>query len=62
MRHVDPLLAKDREKATIQQPLLSNSSANKHVYTATIGNSNRGIAFSVRVVPRCYNSYSRKMQ
>jgi hypothetical protein len=37
----------------IQQPLLSNGLANKHVCMATIENSNRSV-FSVRFVPRCY--------
>jgi hypothetical protein len=37
MWHVDPLLGNDREISYMQQPLLSNGFANKHVSTnATI--------------------------
>jgi hypothetical protein len=38
----------------VQQSLLRNGFANKHVCTATNGNSNRETVFSVRSVPRCY--------
>jgi hypothetical protein len=37
-----------------QQPLMSNGFKNKHICTATIGNSNRGTAFSVWSVPKYY--------
>jgi hypothetical protein len=47
-----------RDKQKIQQPLLSNGFANKHVCRATVGNINRGTAFSVRSVPRCYKQDS----
>jgi hypothetical protein len=36
----DPLLGKGRDISNIQQSLLSNGFANKHVCTATIRNSN----------------------
>jgi hypothetical protein len=38
------------KQATIQQPLLSNGSANMHVSTATTGHSNNGRGVSY-VVP-----------
>jgi hypothetical protein len=47
------------EEAAIQQPLLSNDFANKHVCTATIGNSHRGVMFSVQSMPRCYKQDSQ---
>jgi hypothetical protein len=37
---------------------MSNSFANKHVCMATIGNSNRGMAFSVQSMSRCYKQDS----
>jgi hypothetical protein len=37
---------------------MSNGFGNKHVCTATIGNSNKGMVFSVRSVPRYYKHYS----
>jgi hypothetical protein len=46
------------KEAAIQQPLLSNGFANKHVCTAPIGNSNRGTVFSVQSVLRCYKQDS----
>jgi hypothetical protein len=36
LSHIDPSLGNDREKASIQQPLLSNDPTTKHVSTATI--------------------------
>jgi hypothetical protein len=48
-------LPRGKQKKKIQQPLLSNGFANKHVWTATIGYSKRVTVFSVRSVPRCYN-------
>jgi hypothetical protein len=42
------------KEAAIQQMLLSNGFANKHVGMATIGNSNRRPVFYVQSMPRCY--------
>jgi hypothetical protein len=49
-----------RQEVWSQQrlPSLGNRFANKHVCTATTGNSNRGKVFSVRYVPRCYKLQS----
>jgi hypothetical protein len=55
---VDPLLVNDREIRKDTTPLTDNDFANKHVRKATIGNSNRGIVFSVRPIPRCYMKHS----
>jgi hypothetical protein len=49
----DPLLSNDRE-IHIQEPLLSNSFANKHVPTETTELQQYGAMFSVRSVPRSY--------
>jgi hypothetical protein len=38
------------KEAAIQQPLTSNSFANKNVCMATTGNSNGGMAFSVHLI------------
>jgi hypothetical protein len=46
------------KEAVIQQLLLSNGFANKHIFTVKIENSNRGTVFSVRSVPRCYKQDS----
>jgi hypothetical protein len=58
MWRVDPLLGNDSEISKSTKPLLSNRFGNKHVCTATIGNSNIGKVFSVRSVPRCYKQDS----
>jgi hypothetical protein len=47
-----------RDKQNYKQPLLSKGVVNKHVFTATIRNSNRGTVFSVPSVPRCYKQGS----
>jgi hypothetical protein len=41
-----------------EQPFLSNALANKHFCKAAIGNTNRGMVFSVWSVPRCYKQAS----
>jgi hypothetical protein len=50
LQHAVPLLGDDRELTTIQQPLLSNGSANKLVSTATRDYSNNvsGAFYAVR--------------
>jgi hypothetical protein len=47
---VEPLLDNDLEITTIQQPLLSNESAPKHVSTAIreYGNNDRRVFFAFR--------------
>jgi hypothetical protein len=53
--YVHPLLGNDREQAAIQQPLLSNSSTNKHISTAMREYSIMEQTFSMPSMPRCYN-------
>jgi hypothetical protein len=48
-----PLLGNDRKISKT-----TTSVTHKHVFTATIGNSNKGTVFSVRSVPRCYKQDS----
>jgi hypothetical protein len=47
MWHVDPLLDNDREVSKIQQALLSNGFANKHLCMATVRNQQRNGVFCV---------------
>jgi hypothetical protein len=51
MWYVDPLLDNDRETSNIQQPLLSNDSANNHVSVPTreYNSNGRDVLYAARV-------------
>jgi hypothetical protein len=54
LSHVDQMLGDDREINRYTTAV----TANRHVSTTIIGNSNRGTAFSVQSMLRCYKQKS----